>query len=292
MQEERRFRRFDGGWVTHVLGNARQMDLNVYNWGRSDSLAPGKCSGPMIHDMHIIECCTEGRGVLAINGRSFQLEQGMCYVLCPRDVAVLTADTLKPKRDVWIGIRGLKVELYMSRLGISGEQPFFDSRAFSYLRVCIEQIIRAGQEAKEGMELQQAAYVHLMFAKLLRLAAEGGRKRSRVRYVNEAIQFIETHFAEPVEIAGLAKALGLERSHLFSVFKEATGYSPQEYLMRHRIKKACEFLENPYASVETIAFAVGYSPVNFSRTFRKLLGMTPSEYRKTIYQKEKGPGHR
>ena len=113
-----------------------------------------------------------------------------------------------------------------------------------------------------------------------------------MRYVNEAIQFIETHFAEPVEIAGLAKALGLERSHLFSVFKEATGYSPQEYLMRHRIKKACEFLENPYASVETIAFAVGYSPVNFSRTFRKLLGMTPSEYRKTIYQKEKGPGHR
>lgn len=64
-------------------------------------------------------------------------------------------------------------------------------------------------------------------------------------------------------------------------FQRATGMRPTEYLQHLRVGKARELLERPDISVEEIAARVGYEdPSAFRKTFQRLLGLTPSEYRR------------
>jgi hypothetical protein len=63
-------------------------------------------------------------------------------------------------------------------------------------------------------------------------------------------------------------------------FKKETGFTFQEYLVRLRIKEALRLLDNPNASITDISFTVGFNDTSyFSRTFKKYLNHSPSEFR-------------
>lgn len=69
---------------------------------------------------------------------------------------------------------------------------------------------------------------------------------------------------------------------MLEVYKEA-GLSIQEYLMQYRMKSAMKLMEDPALSIQYISFAVGYNDVfTFSKAFKKHVGISPSEYRKSI----------
>ena len=74
--------------------------------------------------------------------------------------------------------------------------------------------------------------------------------------------------------------MGLNRSYLYEIFKEEMGMSPQEYLSRLRIAKACEYLELPQATVTSVALAVGYEPSVFSKALKKIMGINPGKFKK------------
>ncbi|WP_258535754.1 helix-turn-helix transcriptional regulator [Bacillus sp. 03113] len=59
------------------------------------------------------------------------------------------------------------------------------------------------------------------------------------------------------------------------------GYSPQEYLLRIRMKKACELLQVHDLSIRQVGISVGYKDqLLFSRMFKKIVGVSPIHYRK------------
>lgn len=69
---------------------------------------------------------------------------------------------------------------------------------------------------------------------------------------------------------------------MLEVYKEA-GLSIQEYLMQYRMKSAMKLMEDPALSIQYISFAVGYNDIfTFSKAFKKHVGQSPSEYRKSI----------
>ena len=75
----------------------------------------------------------------------------------------------------------------------------------------------------------------------------------------------------------IAFALGLNRSYLTRLFKEATGYSLQEYLLTYRMKMAIKLLSENKLSVSEIAEAVGYTDTfTFSKAFKRHFGQSPS----------------
>lgn len=84
----------------------------------------------------------------------------------------------------------------------------------------------------------------------------------------------------------IAHACGLDRSYMTRLFKEATGRTPQDYLMSYRMKSACTMLEKGNISIQNIAYSVGYSDyATFSKAFKRYIKVSPNEYRMKYQQK-------
>jgi transcriptional regulator GlxA family with amidase domain len=85
----------------------------------------------------------------------------------------------------------------------------------------------------------------------------------------------------PVGVIDIAQHACLEPRTFLRRFVKATGMKPSEYQQRLRITRAREMLEFSRTSVDEIALTVGYNDVGgFRRVFRKVMGLTPSDYRK------------
>lgn len=115
----------------------------------------------------------------------------------------------------------------------------------------------------------------------IRIAARTWRATAREELLNKAKLTLLAHSQEEVDLAALAKELGLSYSSFRRAFRASTGQPPRQYLLAIRINRAKALLQEGGRKIGAIAAAVGFSSVHyFSRYFREVTGMTPLEYRK------------
>jgi transcriptional regulator GlxA family with amidase domain len=98
--------------------------------------------------------------------------------------------------------------------------------------------------------------------------------------IDRSIAFMTAHPNKPLQVAKLAGLAGISPSHFFAVFKKRTGFAPMDFFTRLRIKHACWLLDSTASSVKEVAAALGYDdPFYFSRVFKSLNRVAPSDYR-------------
>ena len=98
----------------------------------------------------------------------------------------------------------------------------------------------------------------------------------------EIAEYIDRNLCEELSLSALAKKCFYNPSYFSRVFKEHFGVSLTEYINRRRIELAVRLLGEGRLSVEDIAYRVGYpSKSSFYRSFTKITGRTPSEYKDT-----------
>ena len=106
---------------------------------------------------------------------------------------------------------------------------------------------------------------------------EGGLKG---KYVQMAVDFIKARYASGISVGQIAEHLSMSEGHLSKVFKEIQGCTVGEYMTEYRISEACKLLAQAGMRVNEAAEAVGYSDQRyFSVVFRRVMGMTPNEFR-------------
>lgn len=93
---------------------------------------------------------------------------------------------------------------------------------------------------------------------------------------------MNTHLKENIKITSIASHVGIDRSYLANIFKSTLEISPQEYLLTLRMNRAADLLQNTSQKITVIANEVGYSdPLTFTKMFKRIKGMSPSEWRHT-----------
>ena len=111
----------------------------------------------------------------------------------------------------------------------------------------------------------------------------GEQKGANARYVAQAIELITSRYIGGITIEEAAEKLCISPSYLSRLFKQETGYTFVDYLTYYRIKKAVELLKDPAVKIYEVADLVGYSDARyFSQTFRRLMGVTPREFRDSL----------
>jgi len=99
--------------------------------------------------------------------------------------------------------------------------------------------------------------------------------------INKAVEYIDSHYTEPITLEKLAKTAGFSKTHFGALFKRMMGMSPWDYINIKRINHARELILTTSLPVETIAAESGYNNTTlFNRIFKKIMGYTPSEVRK------------
>lgn len=100
--------------------------------------------------------------------------------------------------------------------------------------------------------------------------------------VNRAKEYVEEYYAEELTLQRVADAVGISSSYLSTLFSQQLECGFVDYLNKIRIDHACDYLKQHYFKTYEIAYKVGYRDEKyFSRVFKKVTGMSPSEYKKT-----------
>ena len=133
---------------------------------------------------------------------------------------------------------------------------------------------------------------HLLMAILtlveqFRAALAGGSVADANAFSRRIKDYIDRHFAEEFSLQQMADALHVSPYYLAHVCKEATGYSPLQYVLRRRIGEAQTLLITTDLPVTRIAAQVGYdNPSHFNAQFSKAVGMPPRTFRREyVYHK-------
>ena len=105
-------------------------------------------------------------------------------------------------------------------------------------------------------------------------------KGDKSKYVLQALEYIAAHYSDQdISITSIASHLGVSEGHLSHVFKKETSYTIISYLTQYRVHAAMKLLQDCRYKVYEVAEMVGYRDVAyFGSTFKKLVGMSPSEY--------------
>ncbi|OCT11870.1 hypothetical protein A8709_28820 [Paenibacillus pectinilyticus] len=110
-----------------------------------------------------------------------------------------------------------------------------------------------------------------------------GKEKLRPEIQMVIRQIMETYNL-PLKVADLASAVGYTENYLSILFKKETGKTITDYITNVRMKSARELLKNPDYKIFEISELIGYAdPNHFSRSFKQLEGMYPTEFRKLIF---------
>jgi AraC family transcriptional regulator len=149
------------------------------------------------------------------------------------------------------------------------------------------------QSALDGSGIDDRAYAETLGVLLLwelRHAADlidsqlkpvrGGLTGLQLRRIKE---FLDANISRGIGISEVASLVGLSQFHFIRAFKHSVGLSPYQYVLSERIRVAKELLSKRDLSNAGVAHAVGFSNVSqLNRVFLKLIGVTPTVYRREI----------
>ena len=101
--------------------------------------------------------------------------------------------------------------------------------------------------------------------------------------LEKVIEFIGTNVERDLSLSVLAGVAGVSPHHFAQLFKQMTGLSPHQFVLRKRIDGAKTHLLDLELSIGEISKLSGFSTQeHFTKVFRRLVGMTPSDFRRTV----------
>jgi AraC family transcriptional regulator, arabinose operon regulatory protein len=265
--------------VVQAARGAVTRDLCVTHIGAFSAAGGHFVERPHGTSQHILIACTSGSGSCTLGDRDWKLGPGDLLFLPPRERHVYRASPASPWTIFWIHFRGLRADDYLGHLGISPARPVI---SVTEPAVMIEAFEDTFRHARHGFG--EAAMIGLAtaFARMLGLAkvhlrAPGSRSNHGENRLLKVLSAMREDLRHPWTLDELARAAHLSIPHFTELCRRQTGMPPLGLLIRLRLQRAMDLLQQGNHNVAEAALAVGYDdPFYFSRLFRKHMGMPPS----------------
>ncbi|MDO4619070.1 MAG: AraC family transcriptional regulator [Lachnospiraceae bacterium] len=259
----------------------RMVSLTVVNVGHQ-KCTPLYSWGPGIRDHFLIHYISSGKGCYRVGGTVYELTAGDVFLAYPKTEISYQADPKDPWIYEWVGFSGSDARGLIRETDFRKETPVLRQITFGKeLEKRLERINAAfGHRVENAARMTGELY--LLLALLIKEADEPESARSSAaETVQRAAAYIDQNYSYPISVEEIASYAGVSRSTLFRAFSAETGASPKEYLDNYRIRRAAELLRRSQLTVSAIGMSVGYdNGLYFSKVFHKLMGETPSDYRR------------
>jgi AraC-like DNA-binding protein len=255
------------------------LPVDALYWGRS-AWAPGEGVEDTRPNNYSLNVVQEGTATLRIGNMTHPLRAGCAYVLPPRahTQCVVTGHTLF--RRTFVVLRPTAVTL-LGFMGLGNTQyvTFNDAQA-QHAR-----LILARLEAVAFAEMADSRYIMSgIVYELLTVVARAARMARKEKYIPEhlerALWQVRRALHEPWSVAKLARAVGCTVVHCNRLCKEHLGMHAHEWIEQIRVNHASSMLMHTNASVQRISERAGFEdPYYFSTVFKRVLGVSPTEFR-------------
>lgn len=256
-----------------LIHEEKQLPFYVTCIGETDLQCPiSRRSG--FPDAQMI-FCTGGSGKLIISGEEHEISDGGAFFL-PADIP----HEYMPNDEIWathfVAFSGYSAELLLRQLGFDRARVFHTGG--SDMNGIFRRMLNALRADKVYGGLTASALLYEFLIEAHRAAA-GIVSDERNDVLAPAMEYIDAHFAEPLELEQLSSVSGVSPQYFCRLFKKTTGMRPLEYAAQKRIQQAKLLLDENEHSIKEIAEMCGYSDPNyFSSVFKRITGITPTEY--------------
>ncbi|MBS5585497.1 MAG: helix-turn-helix transcriptional regulator [Clostridiales bacterium] len=263
---------------------------------------------PHFHDYTQIWYITRGCCEHWVDGRKYSLLRGECFLMPPgiTHLTILHPDSsiiccevalealfpndneALPKTNVYEQVLSLSfLFLFMREARELRTQfrmsPHAELRMEALMREMLHEYTHEFLYFEENLYLLIQMLILLLvreytaFPKVSEMMKEYEKYKSMVEI---GISYMHEHYAEPLTLKQVSQVSMMSRTYFCQIFKMITQKTFKEYLIELRIHQAVERIHNTQEPITDISQAVGFSDsAHFSRTFKKIMGLAPREYR-------------
>lgn len=224
-----------------------------------------------------------GTGRLHYQNTNYVLTRGDCiFIDCRNRYYHETSDNLWMLK--WIHFNGKNMQNIYEKYRERGGQPVFHLKNLTAFEDVWHKIYLSASSTDYIRDMK----VNEGLASLLTLLMQESwhpestkRHNTKRKSLIQIQAYLDTHYQEQIRLDSLAEQFYINKFYLTKVFKEQFGLSIQNYLLEKRITHAKHLLRFTDNTLENIAMECGMgAPYYFSRMFKKIEGISPSEYRK------------
>ncbi|MUH71142.1 AraC family transcriptional regulator [Psychrosphaera haliotis] len=235
------------------------------------------------HDDHLVLCCVDGHGKVIVGNKVYNMSKNDIIFL-PKGVAHhYKASKKEPWSIYWAHVDGHMFEEFMDIIGVD---KLSLKITLTEPKIVIDEFKQLIESRHLGYQLNRFFVASNMLKKIFSLITLQRPIISLANNRNLSERSIQTYFNDnidqPLTLDDMAKYFGLSKFYFAKKFQQIIGNSPIKHLIELKIQQACKLLDSTDISINHVAKSVGLDdPYYFSRLFKKTIGISPSNYRKS-----------
>jgi AraC-like DNA-binding protein len=267
-------------------------------WTARYDYESGWTLSPHQHAFFQIIYCLGGRGTLTLAGETHPLAPRTLFLIAPAHSHGLIATTAVKTLDIKFRVRDARLRrqlLHMpavwrradkglahllERIRHEGElrQPYFREVCAASLLDILIALVRGGQLKATARAGEDADWLDQQYPTDL---PDGALTDAVAR---RAVRYLHQHYAHPLTLRELSRVLGISERHLRTRVQQALGQSPPRYLAQYRVDRAKDLIAHREFALKDVAARTGFKSIHhFTRTFTKLVGLSPAAWRRAYH---------
>jgi len=262
------------------------IELTIHQFGY-EKCPRNHSFGPTTRNHYLFHYILSGKGLLIStdekgSNQAYALTQGQGFMFWPGQTNHYIANDDDPWTYIWIEFDGLQARELLSKAGLTYNNPIYIDKSPALREQMAATLMYIITNATNP-PLELIGHFYIFMNALVSSSAKSNdttRTSLREFYVQEAIAYIELNYHRDISVQDIADYCNLHRSYLNRIFKTVLGIAPQQFIIRFRIKKACELLKLDNRPIGELCILVGYpDQLNFSRVFKREIGTSPHKWR-------------
>jgi AraC-like DNA-binding protein len=255
-----------------------EMGVRIVSAGLVEGKYPYHCL-PRIRDDYLLLLTIKGSAMVQEQGQSKELSPGDWFLLLPRQEHTYQAIT--PWSLAYVHFSGWLVDSLLQNLSLLSIERLCFRQQNEAAAGLLQELVRSQQ----GSTASGEAYRNALLLQLLPTLKHNYLWKSpEMNRLSRFENFIAENLHRPLTLEILAEKMHLSKFHFARVFHEHFGEAPMKQVRKMRVERAMNlFRADPEARVDEVAARVGFADaLHFSRVFRQVTGIPPSEFRRRV----------
>lgn len=239
------------------------------------------------HDNQLLLYCTAGKGQLQlVDAPPVKVQRGQLIALPRGQAHKYWADEKMPWSVYWLHFDGELAGQLMGLLSPDKKGSVHQIGTNPQVLGSFESLFDVRHTATSRTGFIHGCHQTQQLISLLAVLSRQSRFDNKKAINMDKVEaFMQQHLHSHFSLDELAQHMRRSKFHFSKVFKELTGQSPMQYFIALKMQYACNLLDSSDQSIKRISASLGYEDAYyFSRLFKKQIGFSPSDYRRSRHQ--------
>ena len=233
-------------------------------------------------DQYILIYCIEGRGMIEVEDQKYQIGRSDAFCIPRNRRHKYYADKEEPWSILWVHFKGDSTKYFpLEECKIVHLNSRHSDNRMMVLFKLLFRVLERNYTLGNFIYISQI--LSLILAEVY-YREKIDESTTQDKHVTQVIRFMYQNLYRNLTLEEIAEEVQLSKSYLNAIFKTQTGHSPVEFFIHLKMQEACKLLKSTSMYIYEVSTKLGYTDqYYFSRIFKKVVGVSPKDYKNGDY---------